>query len=119
MNHQNPTPPEQDGIVFGYAKACTEAARELADNASPERFIQLAVDQVAQSGLVVTNELVASFLHANLKALIATTTHFQGQACAGCESWQEDGGEMTCCNAVTWHNGIPDNPECHSKNAQQ
>lgn len=118
MNPQNQTPPEQDGIVFGCARACTEAAREFADNASPERFIQLAADQVALSG-PVTNERIASFLHANLRALIAATTLFQGQACAGCESWQEDGGEMTCFNAVTWHNGIPDDPNCHSKNAQQ
>ena len=118
MNPQNQTPPEQDGIVFCYAKACTEAARELADNASPERFIQLAIEQVAQSG-VVTNERISSFLHTYLKALMEPTGHFQGQACAGCESWQEDGGEMICCNAVTWHNGIPDDPHCHSKNAQQ
>lgn len=119
MTTQNQTTAEQDGIIHGIASACVSAIRDAANNASPERFIQLAVDQVAQSGLVVTNERIASFLHANLKALMTTTTHFQGQACAGCESWQMDTGDMICCNAVHWHNGIPDNPECHSKNAQQ
>ena len=42
MNHQNPTPPEQDGIVFGYAKACALAARELAGRTNPGRGMSTA-----------------------------------------------------------------------------
>ena len=73
MNHQNPTPPEQDGIVFGYAKACMSALKEAASAATTERFISLATRQIEESGQPATPERVAAHLHATLQALTATT----------------------------------------------
>jgi hypothetical protein len=34
---------EEDGIVYGLAKACVEATREIADKATPEGFIKQVV----------------------------------------------------------------------------
>lgn len=78
MNHQNPTPPEQDGIVFGYAKACMSALKEAASAATTERFISLATRQIEESGQPATPELVAASLHTTLKAISAISSEFQG-----------------------------------------
>lgn len=80
MITQNQATAEQDGIILEIAQACVTAIREAANNASPERFISLAVQQVEQSGEFSTERITAC-LHTTLRALIATSTEFQGQVC--------------------------------------
>lgn len=80
MITQSQATAEQDGIVFEIAQACVTAIREAADNASPERFISLAVQQVERGG-EFSNERITAYLHTTLRALIATSTEFQGQVC--------------------------------------
>lgn len=40
-----------------------------------------------------------------------TTSLFQ-HPCLGCRSWQQIDGEFICLNLVTWHDQIPEHPDC-------
>lgn len=112
MTTENQTTAEQDGVCHGIATACVSAIRDAANNASPERFIRLAVQQAEQSGGFST-ERVAGILHATLRGINASSVEIQGAVCKGCAAWEEVEGQMCCCNAVYWRDGIPDNPECY------
>ncbi|WP_241120550.1 hypothetical protein [Achromobacter xylosoxidans] len=56
---------EEDGIVYGLAKACVEATREIADKATPEGFIKQVVYLTRDDN----PEHVAQCLHMVLEGL--------------------------------------------------
>lgn len=42
----------------------------------------------------------------------APTIHMELIHCQGCQLSEELDGEMMCMNAIHWHGGTPENPEC-------
>ncbi|MFT3847903.1 MAG: hypothetical protein QM739_04275 [Propionivibrio sp.] len=74
---------EQDGIVFGLAQATVQALREIADTATPERFIKIVVKQLTDAGEVPTAERVAAHLHTTLGAIKAGALELQWAESAG------------------------------------